>query len=181
MNSEGRPAVDEKRETLRARAMTLAQPLESHEAASTTLQAVEFLLAQERYAIEMVFVKIVHPLTEITPVPCTPPFVLGIINVRGQIVTVIDIKRFFDLPDKGISDLNKVLIIHAAGMEVGILADAIIGGREVKEEDLQEAPPTLTGIRGEYLRGVTSDRVVLLDVEKILSDKRILVDEQVEA
>ena len=181
MNSEERPVVEAKLEKLKARAVALAQPLESHESASTMLQAVEFMLAQERYAIEMNFVKVVHPLTEITPVPCTPSFVLGIINVRGQIVTVIDIKRFFDLPGKGITDLNKVLIVHAAGMEVGILADAIIGGRELKEAELQEAPPTLTGIRGEYLRGVTSDRVALLDVEKILSDRRILVDEQVES
>ncbi len=181
MNQDATAASEEKRKTLKARACALAQPLESREAASTALQVVEFLLAGERYAVETAFVKTVHPLMEITPVPCTPPFVLGIINVRGQIVTVIDIKKFFDLPEQGITDLNKVLIIRAARMEVGFLADEIIGRRAIEEHELQGALPTLTGLRAEYLRGVTSDRLVVLDAEKILSDPKIIVDETVQA
>ena len=59
--------------------------------------------------------------------PCTPPFILGIINVRGQILAVIDLKRFFNLPDKGLSDLNKVIILRRGGLEVGLLADAVAG------------------------------------------------------
>ena len=173
--------LEEKQKILKARAHELAQPLESHEAVSTALHVVEFLLAHERYAVETAFVKEVYPLKEITPVPCTPPFVLGIINVRGQIVTVINLKTFFDLPDTGISDLNKVLIIRAADIEVGFLADAIIGGREIELHELQASLPTLSGIRGEYLRGVTSDRLVVLDVGNILSDKKIIVDEAVES
>ena len=180
MNADAVLTLEEKKQILKARAVSLARPLENRDAACPVISVVEFQLAHERYAMEMACVKIVHPLTEITSVPCTPPFVLGIINVRGQIVTVIDIKKFFELPDQGISDLNKVLIVHAAGMEVGILADAIIGGRQIRATELQEAPPTLMGIRGEYLRGVTSDRVMVLNIERILSDERILVDEQVE-
>lgn len=180
MNTDATPDRDQKRQILMARAKELAQPLKDRET-SAALQVVEFLLGGERYAVEAAYVKTVHALTEITPVPCTPAFVLGIINVRGQIVTVIDIKKFFDLADKGITALSKVLIIHAADMEVGILADEIIGGRELDEHELQAALPTLTGIRAEYLRAVTSDRLAVLDVAKILSDKKIIVDEAVEA
>lgn len=179
MNPDPTTIAEGKSAILKARAQKLAQPLEGQDAPSSALQVVEFLLAHESYAVETAFVKEVYPLKEITPVPCTPPFVLGIINVRGQIVTVIDIKRFFDLPDRGLTDLNKVLIIHARDMEVGFLADAIIGGRKLELHDLQASLPTLTGIRAEYLRGVTSGQLVVLDVEKILSDRRLVIDEEV--
>lgn len=180
MTPDTTPASEEIRKILHARAQELARPLEDHEAAAATLQVVEFLLARETYAVETSYVREVCPLKEITPVPCTPPFVLGILNVRGRIVTVIDLKKFFDLPDTGITDLNKVLVVRTGDMEVGFLADAVTGGRQLDPRDLQTSLPTLTGIRAEYLRGVTGARLVVLDVGKILSDKKILVNETVE-
>lgn len=175
------PTSEETRNLLKARAHDLAQPLEAHEAGPEALRVVEFMLAHERHAVETAWVREVCPLKEITPVPCTPPFVTGIINVRGRIVTVIDLKRFFDLPATGITDLNKVLIVSAGNMEAGFLADAVIGERQIDPQELQASLPTLTGIRAEYLHGVTSERLVVLDVRKILSDRKILVDEEVES
>src|SRR5205823_3539980 len=115
-------------------------------------------------------------LKDLTPVPCTPAFVLGVINLRGEIHTVIDLKKFFDLPDAGITELNKVLLIEGDGMWLGILADAICGVRTLALEALQPALPTLTDVRADYLRGVTSEQLVVLDAKKIVSDPRILVD-----
>jgi purine-binding chemotaxis protein CheW len=111
--------------------------------------------------------------------PCAPPFVLGIINVRGQILSVIDIKKFFDLPEKGLTDLNKVIILHSDSTEFGILADVILGVRSVSLSELQPSLPTLTGIRQEYLKGVTKERLVILDAAKLLCDKRIIIHEEV--
>ncbi|MDQ3815813.1 MAG: chemotaxis protein CheW [Armatimonadota bacterium] len=170
----------EKKEILRARARELARVPESEEAAEDNLQVVEFLLANERYAVETTHIREVYPLKEITPVPCTPPYVLGIINIRGQILSIIDIKKFFDLPDKGLSDLNKVIIVHADQMEVGILADEVLGLRSIPLHILQPSLPTLTGIRAEYLRGITNERLVVLDAPRILSDPKLVVHEQVE-
>lgn len=174
------PNSEETRDLLKARAHKLAQPLETRETGSDALRVVEFVLAHERHAVETAFVREVCPLKDITPVPCTPAFVTGIINVRGRIVTVIDIKRFFDLPATGITDLNKVLIISIGNMEAGFLADAVIGERAIDLHELQTSLPTLTGIRAEYLRGITRERLVVLDAQKILSDRKILVDEEVE-
>ena len=101
------------------------------------MEIVEFLLARERYGIEASYVREVYPLNDLTPVPCVPPFVLGIINVRGQIISVIDIKKFFDLPEKGLGDLNKVIIIESDDMEFGILADEIVGIGKLRQEELQ--------------------------------------------
>ena len=65
-------------------------------------------------------------------------------------------------------------------MELGILADAILGVRSITVEELQPALPTLTGIRAEYLKGITKDPLAVLDVEKILSDEKILVNDGVD-
>ncbi|MFA6108987.1 MAG: chemotaxis protein CheW [Candidatus Latescibacterota bacterium] len=172
------PTPEEKGEILRARRKALAQEAEGVQTADH-LEVVEFLLAYETYGIESVYVREVYPLRELTPVPCTPPFVAGIVNIRGQILSVVDLKRFFDLPEKGLTDLNKVIVVQGGGMELGILADAILGVRTVPLSDLQPSLPTLTGIRAEYLRGVTKERLAVLDAAAVLSDKRIIVREEV--
>lgn len=175
------PTLEEKKQILQARAKALAQEPASEEAAQETVEVVEFLLAYEKYGIESSYVREVYPLKELTPLPGTPPFVLGVINVRGQLLAVIDLKKFFDLPEKGLTDLNRVIIIRNDHMEFGILADTILSVRAIPLTDLQPSLPTLTGIREEYLRGITGERVVILDTKKLLSDKKIIVHEEVEA
>jgi len=166
---------ERKREILKTRAKTLAREPEIGEETQGDLELVEFLLSYETYGVESSFVREVYPLNEITPLPGTPPFVLGIINVRGQILSVLDLKKFFDLPEKGLTDLNKVIIIHDEIMEFGILADAVTGIRKISLDTIQSALPTLTGIRAEYLKGVTDKRMVILDAKKILRDEKIIV------
>jgi purine-binding chemotaxis protein CheW len=72
-----------------------------------------------------------------------------------------------------------VVIVHDGKMEFGILADAVLGVQDIMLSDLQPALPTLTGIREEFLRGVTRERMVVLDAQKLLSDKNIVVHEEV--
>jgi purine-binding chemotaxis protein CheW len=180
------PVPDEKKRVLRARAELLAKEPEEKEAGEY-IEIVEFLLAQEHYGIETRYIREVYPLKDYTTVPCTPSFVLGLINVRGQIISVIDIKKFFDIPEKGLSDLNKVVILRsegpslskAEGMEFGVLADLILGVRNIALSEIQPPLSTLTGIREEFLRGVTGERTVVLDAEKLLADKNIVVHEEV--
>jgi purine-binding chemotaxis protein CheW len=170
----------EKIKILKARTKALARKVKEEELAAEYLTVAEFMLANERYGIELNNIVEVYPLKDLTPVPCTPPFVLGIFNVRGQIQTIIDIKKLFDLPDKGLSELNKVIIVRARGMEAGILADVILGIRSVPLREMQPTLPTLTDIRAEYMKGVTGDQLIVLDVEKIFSDERIIVNEEVQ-
>jgi purine-binding chemotaxis protein CheW len=171
------PSADARREVLRARAKVLAQRPEQAASGAGWLPVVEFRLAYENYAVEARYVREICPLKDLRPLPGTPPFVLGLINVRGQILSVVDIKKFFDLPEKGLTDLNKVLILKSSQMEIGILADAVLSLRSIAPGDLEAPVPTLTGIRASFAKGVTRGPMVLLDVEKILSDPRVLVDE----
>ncbi len=163
---------------LKARAQALAQE-PSGENEAERIEVLEFLLAHETYAVESRYVREVAPLENLTPLPCTPAFVLGIVNLRGEILSVIDIKKFFELPEKGLTDLNKVIVLQSGNMVFGILADAISGVRRIAVTDIQLSLPTLTGVREEYLKGVTPGRLVILDAEKLLTDQSIVVQEQV--
>jgi purine-binding chemotaxis protein CheW len=169
-----------KKQILKGRAKALAREPKRAEAAEESIQVVEFQLAHESYAIESEYIHEVYPLKELTPLPCTPSFVLGIINVRGEVLSVIDIRKLFDLPEKGLTDLNRVIIISMDEMKFGILADTISGARFIQLTDIQPPLPMLTGIRAEYLRGVTSERLVVLDAAKILTDRNIVIHEEVE-
>jgi purine-binding chemotaxis protein CheW len=165
---------------LHARAQALARPPEQAPAAETLFELLEFRLAQERYAVETRHVREVYPLKDLTPLPCTPPFMLGIVNVRGHILPVLDLKKFFELPEQGLSDLHRIIIVRGNDLEFGLLADIIVGVRAVPVEALQPSLPTLTGIRSDYLKGVTAEGLVVLDLARILADPKIIVHEEVE-
>jgi purine-binding chemotaxis protein CheW len=171
---------EEKGEILRARALELAREAEEKEKDETHLEVMEFLLANERYALELDFIREIYPLKEFTSLPCTPDFVLGIINIRGQILSIIDLKKFFGLPEKGFTDLDRILILRSDEKEFGILADEIVGVQSIPISNIQPSLPTLSGIRDKYLKGVTGDRIVVLNGERILSDPDIVVHEEME-
>jgi purine-binding chemotaxis protein CheW len=166
---------EEKKKILKARARVLAREPEKETLDQDYLEVVEFLLAYEAYGIESAYIREIYPLTEITPLPGIPLFVRGMVNVRGQILSVIDLKKFFELPEKGLTDLNKIIIVQDENMEFGILADAVLGIRRLATGEIGAALPTLTGIRAQYLKGVTRERMVILDATKILSDENIII------
>lgn len=164
---------------LKTRARALAQEPEQAFAARSFIEIVEFRLASETYGLESSFVREVYPLEDFTPLPGMPFFVLGIINIHGQILSVVDLKKFFNLPDKGLGELNKVIILQNGRMEFGVLADAVLGTRSIPLDAIQAPPVTVTGIGAEYLKGVTGERVILLDAQEILADEKIIVNELV--
>ena len=173
------PGADETGRILRERALALAAESGRPQTPDQSIEVVEFLLAHERYAVETSHVREVYPLENLTPLPCTPAFVLGIVNLRGEIVSVIDLRKFFDLPQTGLPDLNKVIVLESGNMVFGILADAILGVRRIALAGIQPSLPTLTGIREKYLKGITPERTVVLDAGKLLADGEIVVQGQV--
>jgi purine-binding chemotaxis protein CheW len=162
------PSGDEKIAILKARAAALARPpIET--ADGETLVALEFLLAGESYGIETRFLREVHYVKEITPLPGTPAFVAGIANVRGEILSVIHLERFFELTESVVANRHTMVIVQNQSTEFGILADDVRGVRSIPLAELQPSLPTLTGIRADYLKGVARNRTALLDTEKLLS------------
>lgn len=193
---------EQSRTLLKARAKQMAQPPPAHKDASTTMEIVQFRMAHETYAFESRYIREVYPLRDYCPLPCTPTFVFGLINVRGQLLSVLDLKRFFGLASQELDNHNQAIILrheweqeeselyeprreHISNqpqglMEVGILADALLDVREVPRASLQTTLPTLTGLRQEFLLGITPDRVIVLDAAKLLASREIIVHEEVE-
>jgi len=175
LEQAARPTEDERRKILKARAKALARELKTDGKEQGLVEIIEFVVASEKYGVESSYVREVYPLKELTPLPGVPAFILGVINVRGQIVSVVDPKRFFGLPEKGLTDLNKVILMSDGRMEFGLLADAVLGLRHIPLNELQTSLPTLTGLRAELLKGVTSERLVVLDAARLLSDQSLVV------
>lgn len=180
MNDKILSATPDARKILRARAQALARPPESAQVAQASLELLEFRLAEERYALETRYVREVHPLKNLTPLPCTPAFVLGVVNVRGRILPVLDLKKFFGLPESGLTDLHRVILVADNDIELGLLADIGGGVLSIPVESVRPPLPTLTGIGAEYLKGITAERLIVLDMGRILADPKILVHEEVE-
>lgn len=174
------PTGEARQAVLKARARALALESQRVVATQELLEIVEFRLAAETYGIGAAFVREICPLEEFTPLPGTPPFVLGIVNIRGQILSVVDLKKIFSMPEKGLGALNKVIILRDEAMEFGILADAILGARAIPKETIQDPPPTVAGIGAEYLLGVTGEGVIILNAEKILGYEKLIVHQEVE-
>ncbi|HSV47869.1 MAG TPA: chemotaxis protein CheW [Ramlibacter sp.] len=182
MTAPGRDpaALETAGQILHARALALARRPQEPPAPDTLIEILEFRLAHERYAVETRHVREVHPLRSLTPLPCAPAFVRGIVNVRGRIIAVLDIKRFFELPEVGLTDLHRVVLIQGHGMEVGLLADSVVGVQSIPLHELQEHLPHLTGIRADHLKGVTAQGLVVLDAWRLLEDPGIIVEEEVQ-
>lgn len=174
------PTGEARRAVLKTRANALAVEPQPAVAAQELLDIVEFTLGAETYGIAAASVREIFPLREFTPLPGTPPFVLGIVALRGQIISVVDLKKIFDLPEKGLGQLNRVIILRDERMEFGILADDILGARPITKETIQPPPPTVAGVRAGYLLGVTVERVIILDAEKILGYEKLIVHQEAE-
>ena len=136
-------------------------------------QWVTFFLDNEKYGIKVMQVQEVLRMTEIAPVPGAPDYVLGIINLRGNVVTVIDSRKRFGLPDKEPDDATRIVIIEAGDHVVGILVDSVAEVVDLRGSEIETAPNVGTDESSKYIQGVSSQRqelLILVDVDKLLSD-----------
>lgn len=172
--------MEDEREQKRLRERAARLALDSLKGAplEDMLEVVEFRLGNERYGADSLFTGEVFPLQDLTPLPCTPPFVAGIINLRGRIVSVVDLKVFFGIPRERISPKALVLVLESPQMEMGILVDALVGVRRIPRKNITPPLPTMTGIGGAYLLGVAEDDLGILKVAAILEDPALVVQEE---
>jgi purine-binding chemotaxis protein CheW len=176
MEEELLPSAEETRRVLGNRAAALSRG-RVDEARVETLQVLAFLLGAESYGVELAHVREVFPLADLTELPGTPSFVLGIVNLRGKVLSVLDLRKFLDLPGGRRGDHDRVIVLASEAMEFGILCDVIVGAIEVPLSTLEPPLPTMTGLRRECLKGLTQDRMAILDAARLLSDGSIIVRE----
>jgi purine-binding chemotaxis protein CheW len=160
---------------LNDRAKTLAKPLLTANFEGESIEVLEFLLNRERYAIPMQYVREVSLLRHLTPLPATPDFILGIISLRGRVVSVTDLRVFFSLPRRGLSDYNKIIVLSGKNMEFAILADMVVGVSVQDISRLSHPPDVLKGIGRDFLSGILPGPLILINAELILTDTRLIV------
>jgi purine-binding chemotaxis protein CheW len=150
----------------------------NHLAQEEMITVVEFNLMPENYAIDEFFVSEVILLKELTTIPGVPSFVAGITNIRGKIISVVNLKIFLGITTKGITDLNRIIVLKHKQMEFGILADSILGTKTIKTSALSPAPITVQGAAAGFVKGITSDGMIVLDGGNILSTKSIIINQK---
>lgn len=137
-------------------------------------QWVTFQLENETYGINVMQVQEVLPMTEIAPVPGSPPYVLGIINLRGNVVTVIDTRMRFGLPAQEADDSSRIVVIEADGQVAGILVDGVAEVVEIKPDEIDTAPNVGNEDAARYIYGVVSrsqDLLILVDLNRMLTEE----------
>jgi purine-binding chemotaxis protein CheW len=171
------PTPERARAILDSRAREMARRPGADDAAAT-IDAVIFTLDRERYAIETRHVLEILRFTAFTPVPRAPDFLTGLTNRRGEILAVVDLRRFFNIDSRSLSDLARVLVLGAKEAAFGVLADTVDDVRGIRLDAIQPAPRTVNGIGREYLKGVTADALIVLDGDALLNDPRLMIDQK---
>ena len=137
------------------------------------LQWVTYRLGDETYGINVMQVQEVLRYTEIAPVPGAPDYVLGIINLRGNVVTVIDTRARFGLMPTDITDNTLIVIIESDEQVVGILVDSVAEVVYLKSSEIDSAPNVGTEESAKFIQGVSNrdgELLILVDLNKLLSD-----------
>ena len=136
-----------------------------------TVDLATFTIGGAAYGIDILKIQEINKLLELTPVPGAPPYVQGILNLRGQIVTVIDLGLKLGLSNTHPENQGRNIIIRSRGEYIGLLVEQISDVVEVTLDEMASPPANMNGIHGEFFHGVikTIDRLIgILDIEKIL-------------
>ena len=150
------------------------QSVKKTDAADVVLQWVTFKLQEETYGINVMQVQEVLRYTEIAPVPGSPEYVLGIINLRGNVVTVIDTRSRFGLEPAEVTDNGRIVIIEAEKQVIGILVDSVAEVVYLKSSEIDTAPNVGTEESARFIQGVSNregELLILVDLNKLLSDE----------
>lgn len=171
------PRPEQARAILEERAKILARVPVPPLIAAEVLVVATFRLGDEAYAIETRHVRRVVPLEGCTPIPGSPDFLVGIINLRGEVLAVISLGMLFGVVERPRTESAKVIVLGDQRDEFGILADATEEVTALRIDALLEPPGSLDGAGRHYIRGVTEHARIVLDGAVLLEDERLIIDQ----
>ncbi|MCK9591547.1 MAG: chemotaxis protein CheW [Methanoregula sp.] len=163
------------RSILEKRAKKMARPVKVKNEVMP-IEVLKFRLANQEYAISMDYIREVILTGEITPVPGTPEYISGICAIRGEIISLVDLREFFKIRGKGLTDLNRVIVISDGKITFGILADFITGLGTILKEMLAPVRMGQTPIAETFLLGAVED-LIILNATALLADPTLVIDD----
>lgn len=141
-----------------------------------TLQLVSFELDGQEYAVEILQVREIVMRTRITPMPDSPAFLRGVVNLRGAVIPVVDLRRRLGLAEREATDRSRIVIVEMGREKLGVIVDRVNKVITLPASKVAPAPPIFAGVRSDYIFGLgdLGDRmVILLDLEKAFAPEQI--------
>ncbi|MBX3424639.1 MAG: purine-binding chemotaxis protein CheW [Pirellulales bacterium] len=157
--------------------MSTVQAPSKRERRTSEVQFATFYVGDILLGIDIRYVQEINRQLAVTRVPHAPPEVRGVINLRGDVATVIDLRRVLDLPPAELTRDSRNLIVNFDGESIGLLVDRISDILTISEDQIEPPPANVSGLDGRLLAGVhtmKSSIVVLLDIEQALSDSHLM-------
>lgn len=136
------------------------------------MQLVTFSIGEEEFGVDILKVQEIIRMMEITKVPRAPEFVEGVINLRGKVIPIIDLRRRFGLSSRGHDKHTRIIVIEINNMIVGFVVDSVSEVLRIPSSTVEPPPPVVSGLESEYISGVgkLEDRLlILLDLDRLLS------------
>ncbi|HWT04333.1 MAG TPA: chemotaxis protein CheW [Xanthomonadales bacterium] len=137
-----------------------------------TIQVVSFKLGSEEYGVDIAQVQEINRMVAVTHVPRAPQFMEGVINLRGQLIPIIDLRTRFGMPRAEHTKNTRIVVTEIGAKRVGMVVDSVSEVLRLPVDQIEDAPEMLTGVDTEYIRGVgkIEDRlIILLDLGRIIS------------
>ncbi|MHB8905198.1 MAG: chemotaxis protein CheW [Melioribacteraceae bacterium] len=146
------------------------------------LQLVSFKIANEEFGIDILNVQEINKMTQVTKVPNSPEFVEGVINLRGRVIPVVNLRVKMDLPNREYDKDTRIIVVDLSGKTVGFLVDSVSEVLRIPRNIMEPPPSIVAGINSNYITAVgkLEDRLlILLDLDKILHQEEKAVLETV--
>jgi purine-binding chemotaxis protein CheW len=156
--------------------------MDSKQYSGQTVQIVSFALGSEEYGVDISQVQEINRMVAITHVPRAPKFMEGVINLRGQLIPIIDLRTRFTMPRVEHTKNTRIVVTEIGAKRVGMVVDSVSEVLRIPVEQIEDAPEMITGVDTEYIRGVgkMNERlIILLDLGRIItSNERRELDEK---
>jgi len=140
------------------------------------VKVIVFRLDTEEYGVEVQQVKSIERMEYITRVPNTPAFVKGVINLRGVIIPILDLRNRLGIEDKTYDESTRIIIVNVEEMEVGLIVDAANDVIDIPVNAIEPPPKVVGGVEAEYIRGVAklaNRLLILLNLDKVLNTEEM--------
>jgi purine-binding chemotaxis protein CheW len=136
-----------------------------------------FMLADEQYGVQILKVLEIVGLMDITPVPQTPHYLKGVINLRGKMIPVVGLRQKLDMPEGELTALTCIVVVQVGRVEIGLLVDKVLEVVAISADNIDETPCFGAGVETDFILGLAKANhavTILLDIDQVLKDNKII-------
>ena len=152
--------------------------MENQEKLVSSFQIVCFKIGHEEYGIDILQVQEILKLPRVTKIPKSIDYIMGVMDLRGKVIPIVDLSKKFKIEAAKVSDSNRAIVVDIGGKQVGLGIDSVSHVIKVNSSDIEPPPPVVKGISGKYIVGIAKLEdgfIVILDISKIFLTEEISV------